>query len=220
MRKPYRLRQARPRAAIVLADGPTRPGDDHSPCLDLVDGKPRIRAILEQAERFGVRRVVVVVGCDAIRVTQACAQAAKELSVSVITLRNPYWSSRGSMASLAQVHAWEDDPVLVFDARVDFSDFDVERILSGQTDMTVGVYGFGSSQRQIGLAILRGRSWEWLIESARTALRLNGGVDPWWRLLNSSRGGLSLATMRLEELPADLQETPLYLPERQLMMGK
>lgn len=212
MRKPYRLRQARPRAAIVLADGPTRPGEDYSPSLDLTDGVPRIRRLLEQAARFQVKRAVVVVGCDAVRVTQTCSQAAADLPLSVISLRNPYWASRGSMASLAQVHAWEDDPVLLLDGGVDFPDFEVERVLSGQTDMTVGIYGFNQGNRQVGVAVCRGRSWEWLIEASRTALRLNGGVDPWWRLLNGSRGGLSLATIRLAE--PDDTATPVYLPTR------
>lgn len=213
MRKPFRLRQARPRAAIVLADGPTRPGEDISPALDPVEGVPRIRYVLEQAVRFGVRRVVVVVGCDAVRVTQLCSLAAQQLPISVITLRNPYWASRGSMASLAQVHAWEDDPVLLLDGAEHFPDLDVERVLAGQTAMTVGIYGFKHGERRVGIGVCRGRSWEWLVESARTALRLNGGVDPWWRLLNGSRGGLTLATIRLSERSDD-DSTPAFLPAR------
>ncbi len=206
-RRPFRMGLPAPRSAVVLADGPTCPGSENSAALELVEGLPRIVGTLHQLDRLGVRWATVVVGCQAVQVQRICATVSQQLGMSLVSLRNPHWCTRGSMAALAQAGPTFEGPLLVVNARVDYSDFDLERVLAGQMEITAGV--FGTERREVGLAMFRGRSSEWVGDAARNAVGRDGGMDPWWRLLNGTRGGMRLSVIRLDSV-VDQDATPIY----------
>lgn len=158
----------------------------------------------------------MVVGCQAVHVQRLCGLVSEELGLSLVSLRNPHWATRGSMVSLAQAGPSFEGPLLVVNARADYSDFDLERVMAGQLEISAGV--FGTEHREVGLAMFRGNSFEWIGRAARHAVRQNGGMDPWWRLLNGTRGGMRLSVIRLDSARVDHDMTPLYL-ERSSQAG-
>lgn len=196
MRRSYRLRQARPRTALLLVDGPTCPGGDQCAALQTVWGETLVERAARQVEERGAMRVIAITGCQAPDVIEDFL-GGQSPRATRMTIPNPDWELGGRLRALAHASRRWTEPVMLLDCNVAWSDDDLDRMCAGQFPLTIGVL---SGYQQVGAALFRDRAADWFAERAMHESLLGSRGRPWQALLRGSRGGIATGTMFLDGL--------------------